>query len=285
MTKAYAATGECTDWAADSPPAPAPSAEFARLAWSMGAFSGGCRELPEEVPVAFTYDGSAGAVMMATPADLEDLAIGFSISEGVIDCPADLESLLILAVEGGFEARMWLRPSASQRQSRRRRRLLGPTGCGLCGVEGIEEALKPAHPVTSGLCAAPQVLPEAMAALQALQALNERTRAVHAAGLYRPGAGVVVVREDVGRHNALDKVIGAVAAAIPASDGIVLLTSRVSVELVQKTARLGAPIIAAISAPTALAVRVAKESGITLAAVVRGHSFEIFTHPGRIVGA
>jgi FdhD protein len=282
--KAYAVTAECTDGAAASPPSAGQSAEFARLAWSMGAFSGGSRELPEEVPVAFTYDGSAGAVMMATPADLEDFAIGFSISEGVIDGPSDLESLLILAVEGGLEARMWLRPSASQRQSQRRRRLLGPTGCGLCGVEGISEALKPARPVASGFCVAPQVLLEAMAALQALQALNQRTRAVHAAGLYRPGADIVV-REDVGRHNALDKVIGASAPAIPVSDGIVLLTSRVSVELVQKTASLGAPIIAAISAPTALAVRAAEESGITLAAVVRGDCFEIFTHPGRIVGA
>jgi FdhD protein len=126
------------------------------------------------------------------------------------------------------------------------------------------------------------MLSDAMAALQSLQVLHAKTRAVHAAGLFNPG-GAMTVREDVGRHNALDKLIGAVAPSIPVSDGIVLLTSRVSLELVQKTARLGAPIIAAISAPTALAVRTAEQAGITLAAVLRGDSFEIFTRPERIV--
>ncbi len=261
----------------------APAAGVQRLAWRGCAFSGGSRDIPEEVPVALTYHGSTYAVMMATPANLEDFAIGFSFSEDVIGELADLESLEISEVEGGFEARMWLRPNVLDRHRRKRRTLLGPTGCGLCGVESIAEALKPVRRVESNLTATPKELSEAMAALQKLQLLHAQTRAVHAAGLYRPAGGKLTVREDVGRHNALDKLIGALAPAIPVRDGIVLLTSRVSVELIQKTARLGAPIIAAISAPTALAVRTAEQAGVTLAAVLRGQSFEIFSHPGRIV--
>ncbi len=181
---------------------------------------------------------------------------------------------------------MWLKPAASARNQGRRRSILGPTGCGLCGVDSIVEALKPLPDVGSTeLHVWGTELVRAMAELQKRQALNALTRAVHAAGLWI-GQTDLLVREDVGRHNALDKIIGAAAsAAIRASGGVVLLTSRVSVELVQKTARLGAPIIAAISAPTALAVRVADEAGITLAAVLRGDDFEIFTRPERITGS
>jgi FdhD protein len=177
---------------------------------------------------------------------------------------------------------MWLKPEVSRRQRARRRSVLGPTGCGLCGTESIAQALKPVRTVASAFKVRPGELVAGMAALQSQQALNARTRAVHAAGLYADGS--IIVREDVGRHNALDKVVGAAMRAdIAAGNGVVLLTSRVSVELVQKTAKLGAPIIAAISAPTALAVRVAESAGITLAAILRGNDFEVFTYPERIV--
>ncbi len=255
--------------------------DAAPAVWRGGKRFAGHRSIPEEVPVAFTYDGSAYAVMMATPADLTDFAIGFSLSEDVIGAPEDIDSLDIVEVEGGIEARMWLKPYASQRERARRRSVLGPTGCGLCGSESIAQALKPVRTVTSPLTVRPSELMSAMEALQKQQSLNVKTRAVHAAGLYVHGA--ITVREDAGRHNALDKVLGAaISAGTAAHEGIVLLTSRVSIELVQKTARLGAPVIAAVSAPTALAVRVAESAGITLAAVLRGDGFEVFTYPERI---
>ena len=256
-----------------------------RLQWRSGVISTGRRTIAEETPVALTYDGSAYAVMMATPLDLEDFALGFSLSEGVIEEPGDIESLDIVEVDGGVEARMWLKPAASARNRGRRRAILGPTGCGLCGVESIAQALKTVPDVADdGFCVRGEDLIRAMEDLQAGQALNAETRAVHAAALRLPGRDLIM-REGVGRHNALDKVIGAAAhAQVAAHNGVVLLTSRVSVELVQKTARLGAPVICAISAPTALAVRTAEAAGITLAAVLRGRDFEIFTKPERIGG-
>ena len=263
-----------------------PAIEVSRLTWSGGTLSAGHRTIPEEIPVALTYDATAYAVMMATPLDLADFALGFSLSEGVVDHASEIESLEIVEVEGGIEARMWLKPAASARNRGRRRAILGPTGCGLCGVDSIAQALKPLPEVGSkALRISGAAVVKAMAALQKRQVLNAQARAVHAAGLWL-GQDDLLVREDVGRHNALDKIIGAAtSAATSASDGVVLLTSRVSVELVQKTARLGAPVIAAISAPTALAVRVAEAAGITLAAVLRGDDFEIFTRPERITGA
>ncbi len=259
--------------------------EVSRLKWSGGALSAGYRTIAEEVPVALTYDGTAYGVMMATPLDLADFALGFSLSEGVVDRGSDIESLEIVEVEGGVEARMWLIPAASARNRGRRRAILGPTGCGLCGVDSIAQALKPVPQAgTAALRISGYELAQAMAKLQKRQVLNAQTRAVHAAGLWL-GGDDLLVREDVGRHNALDKIIGAAASSgASAETGVVLLTSRMSVELVQKTARLGAPIIAAISAPTALAVRMAEEAGITLAAVLRGEDFEIFTRPERITG-
>jgi len=261
---------------------PPPFVEVTPLAWRGGEPERTRRAIPEETPVALTFDGSSYAVMMATPSDLEDFAIGFALTEDVIDEPGDIESLEIVEAGGGIEARMWLKPEVSRRQRVRRRSIVGPTGCGLCGTESIAQALKPVRTVESTFRVRPAALVQAMAALHAGQTLNARTRAVHAAGLYAEGR--IIVREDVGRHNALDKVVGAASAAgVRAGNGVVLLTSRVSVELVQKTAKLGAPIIAAISAPTALAVRVAKSAGITLAAVLRGEDFEVFTYPERIV--
>jgi FdhD protein len=259
--------------------------EVSRVQWRGALSSSGLRCVPEETPVALTYDGSAYAVMMATPADLSDFAIGFSLSEGVVDAPSEIASLDIVEVDGGVEARMWLQEEAAARHQARRRTVLGPTGCGLCGMESIGEALK-SSPSVGGVDVrlTRAKLAMAMEALQKEQALHAKTRAVHAAGLWL-GPGRLLVREDVGRHNALDKVIGAAAlAGLPAEGGAVLLTSRVSVELVQKTARLGAPVIAAVSAPTGLAIRVAEAAGITLVALLRGDDFEIFTKPERIAG-
>jgi FdhD protein len=260
--------------------------EVSRLQWRGGLLGAGSRAIPEEVPVALTYNGSTYAVMMTTPVDIADFALGFSLTEGVAADPSEIESLDVLEVEGGIEARMWLTPAASARKQARRRLVLGPTGCGLCGVDSIGEALKPCPAVGSvAVRVSKTELALAMEELQKQQVLNAQTRAVHAAGLWLR-QGILLVREDAGRHDALDKVIGAAAlAALPASNGVVLLTSRVSVELVQKTARFGAPVIAAISASTALAVRVADAAGITLVALLRGSDLdEIFTQPERITG-
>lgn len=265
------------------PDFPDPVRRIARDAWREGVTARGERAVPEETPVALTYNGTTQAVMMATPLDIADFALGFSLTEGIIASPADLLSLDVIAVEEGIEARMWIAEEKMKHLSARRRHLAGPTGCGLCGVESLAEAIRPAAQVTSDAVFTPEALLAAMALLGPAQALNHETRAVHAAGYFEPGRGLMAVCEDVGRHNALDKLVGKVVAldAQPAR-GLLLLTSRVSIEMVQKAAVLGVGVIAAVSAPTSLAIRTADAAGITLAAIVRSDGFEVFTHPRRI---
>ena len=253
--------------------------------WRDGQALTADRAIPEETPVALVYDGSTEAVMMATPADLEDFAVGFSLTEGLVRHPAEIRGLEILALAEGIEARMWLAPDRSREASVRRRTRAGPTGCGLCGVDSLAEAgrLRQGRALATLAPVTADRLLQALAELDAGQQLGPETRAVHAAGFWRPGAGLVALREDVGRHNALDKLVGSLARAGEADlAGAVLLTSRVSVEMVQKTASLGTPLLVAMSAPTALAVRTAEAAGITLVAVARRDGFEVFTHPHRV---
>jgi len=265
---------------------PAPLVRLPFLASRGGAVAPGDRAVPEETAIAFTYDRCTHAVMMGTPADLEDFAIGFGLAEGIIGRPDDIASLDIVTTAFGIELRMHVAEGRMDAYSARRRYLAGPTGCGLCGIESLEEAMRPAPPIAAGFSATPDMIAAAMAALPALQLLNRETRAVHAAAFWTPERGMVAVREDVGRHNALDKLAGALARqSVDGATGIILLTSRVSIEMVQKTARIGTPILVAVSAPTALAVRTADACGLTLVAIARGDEFEIFTHPDRIVGA
>jgi FdhD protein len=244
------------------------------------------REVPAEVPVAMVYDGSSHAVMMASPSDLQDFAIGFSVTEGIIASTEEIESLDVVHQVNGIELRLWLTPDRSRRLAERRRRITGPTGCGLCGVESLDAAMPACPRVGAGLSLHPEEIAAAVAALPPSQSLNQRTHAVHGAGFWSRARGLVALAEDVGRHNALDKLIGRLnRERIDAADGVVLLTSRVSVEMVQKAAVAGAPIVVAISAPTALALETAEGAGITLAAIARADAFEVFTHPWRIVGA
>jgi FdhD protein len=251
--------------------------------WRRGGISEATRTVPEETAIAISYNGGSYAVMMATPRDLEDFAIGFSLSEGVVEAPSQIESLEVVPLEDGIELRMWLGQNDADRLSERRRHIAGPTGCGLCGIESIAEAVRPTAVVGPGRQFAPEQIIAAIQSLPALQEINIETRAVHAAAFWTAAGGITALREDVGRHNALDKLAGALARGCAAtSEGMVLLTSRVSVEMVQKTAAIGAPILVAVSAPTALAVRVADAAGITLVAIARADGFEVFTHPGRI---
>jgi FdhD protein len=257
-----------------------------RKVWRDSGLSEGTRTVPEETAIALTYNGGTYAVMMATPQDLRDFAVGFSLNEGIVQSPEDIESLDIVDLDDGIELRMWLAQAKADRLSERRRHIAGPTGCGLCGIDSIAEAVRPAAIVTQGRSFSPHQITTAMQSIPALQTINIKTRAVHAAAFWTPERGVVALREDVGRHNALDKLAGALAQdKISATEGIVLLTSRVSVEMVQKAAAMGAPLMVAVSAPTALAVRMADAAGITLAAIARADGFEIFTHPGRIASA
>jgi FdhD protein len=243
----------------------------------------GKRLVPEEAAVALSYDGGTYAVMMATPQNLDDFALGFSLTEGLISSATDIRELDIVEHDAGIELRMWLVEPRAAALSERRRHLAGSTGCGLCGIESLEEAVRSLPRVVDGAAFAPQEIMRAVDALSPQQELNRQTRAVHAAAFWRPDAGLVAVREDVGRHNALDKLAGALLRnGVSPQGGMVLLTSRVSVEMVQKTAIIGAPLIVAVSAPTALAVRTAEMAGITLVAVARGDGFEIFSHPQRI---
>jgi FdhD protein len=254
-----------------------------RQVWRDGRQYDGARTIAEETALALTYNGGTYAVMMGTPQNLTDFAVGFSLSEGIVQKPDDIQSIELIDLGQGIELRMWLQDEKAARLGERRRQIAGPTGCGLCGIDSISEALRPAAAVPQGRRFSQAEVMTAMQSIAPLQEINIETRAVHAAAFWTPAYGVVALREDVGRHNALDKLCGALSRAhVSAGEGLVLLTSRVSVEMVQKAASLGAPVMVAVSAPTALAVRMADAAGITLVAVARADGFEIFTHPGRI---
>lgn len=263
-----------------------PVRTYDREAWRDGRAIGGTRRIAEETALALTYNGGTYAVMMGTPQHLKDFAVGFSLSEGVVQSADEIESIDIVELDDGIELRMWLAAEKAARINERRRHVAGPTGCGICGLESIAEAVRPVAIVPQGRSFSPQAIMAAMAAVSPLQALNIETRAVHAAAFWTPSQGIVALREDVGRHNALDKLAGSLALqGIHAAGGMVLLTSRVSVEMVQKAAGMGAPLLVAMSAPTALAVRMADAAGITLCAIARADGFEVFTHPQRIESA
>jgi FdhD protein len=267
-------------------PDPAISAE--RIAWRGDAAEDGVRVVPRETPIALTYNRTTHAVMLASPADLEDFAVGFSLSEGIIATAADILGLDIVEVPDGIECRMDLATDRLDALTKRQRRLAGPSGCGLCGLDSLAAAIRPAPPVPAGREFTPAMIQDAMRVMHPAQALNAATHAVHAAAFWTPEQGLIALREDVGRHNALDKLSGAllsgalVRAGVAVADGLVLLSSRVSVEMVQKAATLGAPVIVAISAPTSLAIEVANAAGITLICVARTDGFEVFTNLNRI---
>lgn len=241
-------------------------------------------DLAEETAIAISYDGSTQAVLMGSPADLEDFAYGFSLTEGIATRD-EIEAVTPERVEQGIDLRIWLARDAGQRFIGRRRRMVGPVGCGLCGVETLAAAMRVLEPVSGDCMISADDLDAALAEMDAGQRLRDATGASHAAGFLVPGRGLIALREDVGRHNALDKLAGALLRGPDAGligQGAVVLTSRISVDLVQKTATLGAPVLIALAAPTSAAVAAAEAAGIGLAGRARSADrAEIYARPER----
>ena len=240
----------------------------------------------EEVPIAFIYNGRPHVVMMGTPADLEDFGVGFSLTEEIIAAPGDVTRLEVVRHAQGIELQLTIPDEAARRLESRGRQLVGQTGCGLCGVETVAEALRPPRRLPGGRPpVARRALWRAEAVLPELQQWNRETGALHAAAWVNDAGAPEIVREDVGRHNALDKVIGALArGGRRADEGFLLVTSRASYEMVQKATVAGARLLAAVSRPTGLAVRLAEASGLTLVALLRGRTANVYAHPEGITG-
>ncbi len=250
-----------------------------RLAFGSSV-SPGDRILPEEMAVALSFNGTTQAVMMATPADLEDFGYGFALTEGIAQ-PDEVLSVEVEALPKGCDVQIWLKPEAEARLSARRRVMSGPVGCGLCGLDSMDQALREVPVVApSSFRMTPAQVMAAVAALPGEQRLHDATRAAHCAAFWN--GRIVLAREDVGRHNALDKLVGGMLRQGIAAQGAVILTSRVSTDMVQKVAMLGAPMIIAVSAPTAEAVELAERAGITLIALARPDRFEVFSHSDRL---
>jgi formate dehydrogenase accessory protein FdhD len=244
--------------------------------WREGATSEVDDTVAEEVPVALVYNGISHAVMLASPMDLEEFGLGFSLSEGIVQSAREVREVDVQASGGGIEVQMTIAPERFMALKARRRNLAGRTGCGLCGTESLEQVLRPL-PKVAAACVSHAAIHTAFDALHNHQRLYALTGAVHAAAWARPDGTLAVVREDLGRHNALDKLIGAMAREkLGFDDGFAIITSRASSEMVQKAATVGMPALAAISAPTGLAIRLAKDCGLALVGFARGASHTVY---------
>ncbi|MGH6894083.1 MAG: formate dehydrogenase accessory sulfurtransferase FdhD [Dongiaceae bacterium] len=238
--------------------------------------------LAEESPIALVYNGISHAVMMASPADLEDFALGFSVSEGIAD-KADVGGIEPVVVEGGIEVRIDLSSRAFWRLKERRRTLAGRTGCGLCGVDSLEQTVRVMEPIASDLKVSLDAIHRALDNLPEAQTYNRAARSLHAAAFATPEGELKLVREDVGRHNALDKLIGGMLrGGLDPASGICLITSRCSYEMVQKAVMVGFPVLVAVSAPTLMARRLAEAHNLTLIALARRDSAVLVSHPDRV---
>jgi FdhD protein len=248
-----------------------------------GVLGAGADCVAEETPVALEFNGISHATMLATPADLEDFAVGFSLSEGIIDGIGDVRGIDLLPQCDGIVVQVEISTACEVRLKSRRRAMAGRTGCGLCGVETLPEVLRPVAPVAGGAPVRVQAVLAAMRGMRERQALHDLTGATHAAGWAGADGAVALVREDVGRHNALDKLVGALARqGMRAGGGIVTVSSRASFEMVQKTAAAGVGVLAAVSAPTSLAIRLADDANVALLGFLRGDDATLYSHPERI---
>ena len=252
--------------------------------WVDGRTEQAFDRVAEEEPVALTYQRTPHVVMLTTPADLEDLGVGFTRSEAVVERPDEIKSVEVIRDAGRFEVRIGIAGERFAALLNRQRNLTGRTGCGLCGAETIEQAIRHPAPVQGGPTISLTELHAALIELQARQPLNAQTGSVHAAAWALPGKGIQLVREDVGRHNALDKVIGALTrAGVDCRTGYLVITSRASYEMVQKAATVGIALLAAVSAPTALAIRLARETQLTLVGFARAHRHVVYANPQRLL--
>ncbi|HYE35359.1 formate dehydrogenase accessory sulfurtransferase FdhD [Methylocaldum sp.] len=240
--------------------------------------------IAEEVPIALLYNGEPHAVMLATPLDLEDFALGFSLTENIVASPCEVYSIRVYLRAEGIEVRMRIPEARCETAADKGRNLTGRTGCGLCGARTLQQAIRRPAPVGQGVQVSSDELTQVLAELTDHQRLNRITGAVHAAAWVVPGRGIQWVREDIGRHNALDKLIGALARrGADLGGGFVVVTSRASYEMVQKCASVGITFLAAISAPTGLAVRLAKDTGVTLIGFARGDKHVVYANPQRLL--
>lgn len=239
--------------------------------------------LAVELPVALEFNGISHVVMLATPCDLESFALGFALSEGIVDSRAEFRGAEVEQGESGITVHCEISERAFLKLKQRRRNMSGRTGCGLCGVESLEQALRKLPDLHPGVPMSALAMQAALKELATLQPLNRLTGCMHAAAWSAPEGGLRHVCEDIGRHNALDKLIGLIAEeGIDFQDGFLLISSRASVEMVQKAATVGIASLAAISAPTALAVKTAQAAGMTLVAFARGDEFVAYAHGDRI---
>lgn len=240
----------------------------------------------EELPVALEYNGISHAVMLATPADLEEFALGFSLTEGIVDTPAQVHDIDVVAQPRGIAVQLRIASSCMAALKERRRSLAGRTGCGLCGAESLDHAVRPAPVVRSGAAFDEQPVRAALEAMRLRQPLHDATGAVHAAAFADRSGSLLLVREDVGRHNALDKLAGAMArAAVHAAAGFIVVTSRASYEMAGKAARAGVPLLAAVSGVTGLAIETADAAGLCLIGFARGERLNVYTHAARLGAA
>jgi len=254
------------------------------LKWEQGNLRQLADCVAEEVPVAMVYNGVSHAVMLATPQDLEDFAIGFSLTEGIAENAADVYGIETVPQPKGIELHIELAAERFHMLKERRRSMSGRTGCGLCGSESLEQAMRiPADVVDVGLQVKSDAMHRALIQIRSKQQLQGLTGATHACAWVSANGEVEQVREDVGRHNALDKLIGALTRGQINNAGFVLTTSRASYEMVQKVAVVGIPMLAAVSAPTGLAIRIARKCGVTLVGFAREAQHVIYSRPERIL--
>jgi len=269
---------------ADRPTAAAPPVVSVTIdRWRAGHLEHAHDEVADERPVQFRYKGVAHVVMLATPADLEDLAVGFTLSEAIVNAPDEIRSVALKTDGEALEVDLDIAPERFAALLQRHRNLTGRTGCGMCGAETLADAIREPPAIGAGLVVSSAELQAALAALAPRQVLNARTGSIHAAAWVVPGAGVTLLREDVGRHNALDKLIGAlVRRGEDLKRGYVIVTSRASYEIVQKAATVGIQAVVAVSAPTAFAIRSAEAFGLTLVGFARPDRHVIYAHGERL---
>jgi FdhD protein len=250
--------------------------------WNEGRLSTVADTVAEEIPVAFKYQGVSHVVMLASPRDLRDLAIGFTLTEAIVGDPSEIRSVEVATVDGALEVHLNIAPERFSQLLKRQRNLSGRTGCGMCGAETLADAIRSPVSLSGALQLRADDVQEALAGLAKGQVLNAMTGSIHAAAWAVPGHGVLLVREDVGRHNALDKLIGAlVQQGEDLGRGFVVMSSRASYELIQKVATVGITTLVAVSAPTGFAIRSAEQFGVTLVGFARTGRHVVYAHAER----